>query len=156
MKHAQFEILDALRIIRIHQDPLLHHISHKHANAVLTFSANWLPVLEELLSQLVHLKKGAQNERRRVISRNRNDVNETSSAKFLSQSFRISMIGKHCRQQKQTKKVKQQKQTKNASIRKKKTESCFTGNILHKFASVCVFCNHQKQAVTLPFFSFCS
>lgn len=62
LKHGQFELLSALRIIRIHHDPLAHHIPRKDTNAVLALSANWLPVLEELLSQLVHLKEGESSE----------------------------------------------------------------------------------------------
>lgn len=58
LKHGQFELFGALRIIRIQHDLLAHHISCKDANAVLALSANWLPILEELLSQLVHLEQG--------------------------------------------------------------------------------------------------
>ena len=65
MKHGQFELLGALRIIRIQHDLLAHHVPCKDANAVLALSANWLPVLEELLSQLVDLKEGKRAIRRR-------------------------------------------------------------------------------------------
>lgn len=57
MKHGQFELLGALRIIRIHHDPLAHQVPREDANAVLALSANRLPVLEELLSQLIYLKR---------------------------------------------------------------------------------------------------
>lgn len=57
MEHGEFELLDALRIIRIHRDLLAHHVSCEDADAVLALSANWLPILEELLSQLIHLKR---------------------------------------------------------------------------------------------------
>ena len=56
LKHGQFELLGALRILGIHRDLLAHHVSREHADAVLALGANWLPVLEELLSQLVHLR----------------------------------------------------------------------------------------------------
>lgn len=72
MKHGQFELLGALRIIRIHHDPLAHHVSCKDTNAVLALSANWFTILEELLSQLVHLKR-VKVERRRVIRRKKNE-----------------------------------------------------------------------------------
>lgn len=72
LKHGQFELLGALRIIWIHHDPLAHHISCKDANAVLALSANWLTILEELLSQLVHLKR-AKVERGRMITRKKNE-----------------------------------------------------------------------------------
>lgn len=58
LKHGQFELLGAFRIIRIQHDRLAHQISCKDADTVLTLGANWLSVLEELLSQLVHLKQG--------------------------------------------------------------------------------------------------
>lgn len=83
MKHGQFELLDGLRIIRIQHDPLAHHVSSKDANAVLAFSANWLPVLEELLSQLVHLKQWVICERRgqSEAKRIRKDVNKVEDGK---------------------------------------------------------------------------
>lgn len=63
LKHGQFELLGALRIFRIQHDLLAHHIPCKDANAVLALSTNWFPILEELLSQLVHLK---ESERRKT------------------------------------------------------------------------------------------
>lgn len=62
LKHGQFELLGALRIIRIQHNLLAHHVPREDANAVLALGANWLPILEELLSQLVHLKQGSQEE----------------------------------------------------------------------------------------------
>lgn len=62
LKHGQFELLGALRIIRIQHDLLAHHVPRKDANAVLALSTNWLPILEELLSQLVHLKEVKRRE----------------------------------------------------------------------------------------------
>lgn len=72
LKHGQFELFAALRIIWIHHDPLAHYISCKDANAVLALSANWLTILEELLSQLVHLKR-VKVERQRIITSEKNE-----------------------------------------------------------------------------------
>lgn len=71
LKHGQFELFSALRIIWIHHDPLAHHVSCKDANAVLALGAHWLAVLEELLSQLVHLE--VKVERQSLITREKNE-----------------------------------------------------------------------------------
>lgn len=57
LKHGQLELLGAFRIIGIQHDLLAHHVPCKDTDAVLALSAHRLPILEELLSQLVHLRK---------------------------------------------------------------------------------------------------
>lgn len=57
MKHRQFELLDAFRVVGVQRDPLAHQVPSKNANAVLALGTNGLPALEKLLSQLVDLKE---------------------------------------------------------------------------------------------------
>lgn len=65
LKHRQFELLDAFRIVGVQHDPLAHQVPSKNANAVLALSTNGLPALEKLLSQLVDLKEGKTQEKKK-------------------------------------------------------------------------------------------
>lgn len=64
LEHRQFKLLGALRIIGIQHDPLAHHVPGKDAHTVLALGAHRLPILEEFLSQLVHLKESKRVEGR--------------------------------------------------------------------------------------------
>lgn len=81
LEHGQFELLGALRILGIHRDLLAHHVSREHADAVLALGADWLPILEELLSQLVHLRveDESKGQRWRVFRRKRNEEGSKES-----------------------------------------------------------------------------